>query len=102
MRRRTARLLSLASFRNPLFQRIEVESPGNDLLADNKPRCATDVERLSEGRIFLQGLIDLRRVHVLLEPVDIDSDRACHLVDGVLGDLALGRHHRRLKGFVFT
>ena len=46
-------LLSLASFRNPLFQRIEVESPGKDLLADNKPRCATNVERLSEGRIFL-------------------------------------------------
>jgi len=57
MTRRTVELLSLASFRNPLFQRIEVESPGNDLLADNKPRCAMDVERLSEGRIFLQGLI---------------------------------------------
>ncbi|MBV8094739.1 MAG: recombinase family protein [Acetobacteraceae bacterium] len=66
-----ARSLPLASLGDHLHKPVEVERPGNDLLADDKTGRPTDVERHGEGQICFFFLLDLRGSHVLLEPADI-------------------------------
>ncbi len=57
------------------FQRVEVHSSRNHLVADNKGRGAVDIERVSELHIGLDRLCDLGRGHVVLQLVDIEPDR---------------------------
>src|SRR5271165_1423361 len=83
-------------------QGIQVNGAGDDVLADDESGGPVDIERVGEREVGFQSPLDIRRTHVLLEPVDIEPYRAGYFIDRFFGDLTLGRHHCVMKGVVFA
>ena len=77
-------------------------APGTTL----SPITKAGVPRMSRAsasfNIFDYLLREYRRGHVALELVDIEPDRRGDPIDSVVGDVAVGLHHRRVEGIVLA
>lgn len=100
--RRPILLLAFAHLGDELLQTVELEDAGEDLIADDKAGCAAYAESIGQRAIGFQRLGNLRRGHVVLQAVEVKTDLARDPEHGLVGDMAVRRYHRLVKGVVFA
>ena len=56
-----------------LAQGFDVDSAGDDLVADDEAGCSADAELLRQGVVVGEDFLDFRRIHVGLEAIHIEA-----------------------------